>query len=153
MSAPLLPSRLDAEISAARAELVRVDGKASMLLALGTTVLSGGLAVLGTGGLTGRAGVAGWIAAGLIAAGVLVVGGSAWPRLTGGFGFMAWAASADPDALVRALVDTARRHRAHELRQLSLSLRGKYRRIQAGMALMGLGVLAAIVTAGLWSAR
>lgn len=147
MSAPMLPSRLDAETATVRGELTRIDSKAAMLLALGATALSGGLAVLGTGHLSGRAVAAGWVAAGLVAGGVLVLGASVWPRLAGGFGFMAWAAATGTDDLVRLMAASQRHYRVWELWQLSRAVRAKYMRIRCGMALMGLGLATAIVTA------
>lgn len=146
---PLLPSLLNTEAATVRAELGRVDTKAGLLLGLASAALSGGLAVLGTGWLSGPAEAAGWVTVGLVAAGVLLLGASVWPRLGGGYGPMLWAAAADADDLVRVMARTARQHRAHELRQASQAVRGKYRQIQLAMAALGLALVTAIVTAAL----
>uniref|UniRef100_UPI003B225ECE Pycsar system effector family protein n=1 Tax=Micromonospora carbonacea TaxID=47853 RepID=UPI003B225ECE len=145
----MLPSRLDVETATVRAELGRVDTKAGLLLTLASAALSGGLAVLGTGKLTGPAAVAGWVTVGLVAVGVLLLGASVWPRLGGGHGLMLWAAAADADDLVRVMTGSVRQQRAHGLLSLSQAARGKYRQVQAGMAVLGLALVAAIVTAAL----
>lgn len=148
MTPPVMPSRLDVETATVRAELGRVDTKAGLLLTLASAALSGGLAVLGTGKLSGPAAVAGWVTVGLVAVGVLLLGGAVWPRLGGGHGLMLWAAATDADDLVRVMANS-RQSRAHGLLSLSQAARGKFRQIQLAMAVLGLALLAAIVTAAL----
>lgn len=139
--------RLDQALTHVRTELGRADAKAFGLLALAGTALSAGLAVLGTGRLTGAAAVTGWTAVALLIAGVFALADAVRPRLAGGYGFMTWA---NPGEDLAALLDDDA-CRVAELRALSAAARAKYRRVQVGMGLLGAGLAAAIVTAILHS--
>ncbi len=138
-------------IADVRAELGRVDGKAFGLLALAGTALSAGLAVVGTGQLHGPARAAGTVAGALVLASVAALADAIRPRLGGRYGFMAWARAQSLDEVLSHFAAGGIERQAHELRALSRSVRGKYRRIQAGLGLLGGGVVAAIVTAYLHS--
>ncbi|MFY1589017.1 Pycsar system effector family protein [Micromonospora sp. WMMD734] len=138
-------------ITDVRAELARVDGKGFALLALAGTALSAGLAVVGTGQLHGPARTAAVVAGLLILASVAALADAIRPRLTGRYGFMAWAAAGTLDEVLAHFAAGGTERQAHELRALSRSVRGKYRRIQLGLALLGGGLVAAIVTAYLHS--
>ncbi|MFI2577677.1 Pycsar system effector family protein [Streptomyces rochei] len=134
-------------IADVRAELGRVDGKAFGLLALAGTALSAGLAVVGTGQLHGAARAAATVAGALVLASAAALADAIRPRLRGRFGFMAWARAGTLDEVLTHFAAGGTERQAHELRALSRSVRGKYRRIQLGMALLGGGLVAAIVTA------
>lgn len=140
--------RVDAMITAVRAEMTRVDSKAAMLLALAATGLSGGLAVLGSGRLVGGAAAAGWAAVAAVTGGLVALASSVWPRLTGGYGFMVWAVATN-EGILHGLTTAGAHHKLHELRSLSHAVRTKYRRIQTGMALLGLALVPAILAAAL----
>ncbi|WDZ87174.1 Pycsar system effector family protein [Micromonospora cathayae] len=136
--------RMDQALTHIRTELGRVDGKAFGLLGLASAGLTAGLAVVGTGRLTGPAAATGWTAVVLLVAGVVALGDAVRPRLAGRYGFMEWADS-EPGTLPDLVADDT--HRDTELRGQARGARTKYRRIQLGMVFLASALLAAIVTA------
>lgn len=144
-TAALNPARVDQELAVARAELGRVDGKASAVLALAATVLSGALAILGTGRLAPVAAGVGWLAVALVAASLMLAGAAIAPQLgrgagTGSTSFMAWATARTDEHLADMLTADPLRDRLPALRFLSRALRLKYLRLRGGVVFLGLAV-------------
>lgn len=146
MTAPTM-TPVDTALTAVRAELARVDNKATALLGFAGAGLSAGLAVLGSGRLTGLPAVGAWVGVAALLAGVVALGLALRPRLGGGWGFMAWAGQAPEEVLLSLYADETRA--AHELVSLSRSVRAKYRRVQAGMVLLAVALADAVITAAL----
>ncbi|EEP73485.1 hypothetical protein MCAG_03812 [Micromonospora sp. ATCC 39149] len=139
--------QLTQAITDVRTELGRVDAKAFGLLALAGTALSAGLAVIASGQLHGPARATGTVAGVLVVASVAALADAIRPRLAGRYGFMAWAQARSAADVLTYFGAGDHERQAYELRALSRSVRSKYRRIQLGLALLGGGVVAAIVTA------
>ncbi|MBO4204801.1 Pycsar system effector family protein [Micromonospora echinofusca] len=147
MTAPTI-TPVDAALVAVRAELGRVDNKATALMGFAGAGLSGGLAVLGSGRLGGAATVSAWVGIAALLLGVILLGLAMRPRLSVGWGFMAWAGQ-EPAEVLQVLGAEEAQRAAHELCTLSRSVLAKYRRVQAGMAFLGLALIDAVVTAAL----
>ncbi|MEV6305867.1 Pycsar system effector family protein [Actinoplanes sp. NPDC051861] len=141
-----------------RAELARVDTKASTLLALSGTALTVLLALLARTRLPGLAVAAGWLTAGLIATAVLLLALAIRPNLTGGHGLVRYARR-DPAELCeefhsieqgdgQSRTDHERREAA-ALVALSRLAVAKYRRVRAAVDLLLAGLAGIALTAAL----
>lgn len=148
-------SRLAEEITDVRGELLRVDGKASTLLALAGAALTVVLAMLGRTTLPTPAAVAGWSAALLIGAGVALLATAVRPALNGRHGFVRHGAAPDTNAILEQFTtdpaDPTRtqRERAEQLRWMAMAVGRKYRRVRLAVDLLLAGVAAAALTAAL----
>ncbi|MEU5949558.1 Pycsar system effector family protein [Micromonospora sp. NPDC047465] len=152
---------LDAEIAAVRAELYRVDPKASGYLQMAGVLLGAGLAVLGGAGAGGHlptaALVAGAGTAAVVLTAVVLLLMASRPRLGGEFGFPVYADADDAqDVLARLAGGDAEQaaqmtplSRARELWWLSRTVCAKYRAISRAVPLLLAGYAGAAVTAAL----
>ncbi|SCL43796.1 hypothetical protein GA0070606_0001 [Micromonospora citrea] len=152
---------LDAEIAAVRAELYRVDPKASGYLQMAGVLLGAGLAVLGGAGAGGHlpttAAVAGAATAAVVLTAVVLLLTASRPRLAGGYGFMAYADATDAQSVLARLAggDTDQvaqmtpLTRARELWWLSRAVRAKYAAIARAVPLLLAGYAGAAITAAL----
>ncbi|MGY4900059.1 Pycsar system effector family protein [Micromonospora aurantiaca (nom. illeg.)] len=152
---------LDAEVAGVRAELHRVDPKASGFLQTAGVLLGAGLAVLGGAGAGGHlrpvALAAGAGTAAVVLAAVVLLLLATRPRLGGDFGFVAYAdADTAHDVLARLAGGDADQvaqmtplTRARELRWLSRAVRAKYVAISRAVPLLLAGYAGAAVTAAL----
>ncbi|PWU52759.1 hypothetical protein DLJ47_18140 [Micromonospora sp. S4605] len=152
---------LDAEIATVRAEMLRVDPKASGYLQMAGVLLGAGLAVLGGAGAGGHlpatAVLAGAVTAAVVLAAVVLLLLASRPRLAGGYGFMAYADADDPQTVLTRLAEGDAEHvaqmtpltRARELWSLSRAVRAKYRAIARAVPLLLAGYAGAAVTAAL----
>lgn len=140
-------ARLAAELATVRTELGRVDAKTNTLFAVCGILLAGGINVIGK--LPAAAAVGGWTAAALVTAAVVLLLLAARPNLTGGFGFMAWAALDGQGVLDTLRRDgaTALDSDADALHHLSVMLRAKYRAVQRAGTLLIAGLGAATIAA------
>lgn len=149
----LLAARLDTENQAVRAAEPRADTKAGNLLALCSGLLIAGLALLGSGKLPGPAAAAGWAAAGLLGAAVVLLSLAIRPNLDGGFGFMRWAELSSGQQLLDALAgepaDGDRIRQARQVIWLSRSVRGKFCRVRAAQTLLMSALAVTALTAAL----
>ncbi|MFG1955402.1 Pycsar system effector family protein [Micromonospora sp. NPDC048830] len=152
---------LDAEVATVRAELARIDPKASGYLQMAGVLLGAGLAVLGGAGAGGHLSPAA-LAAGaattvVVLAAVVLLLLASRPRLGGDFGFVAYAdADTAQDVLARLASGDADQApqmtaltRARELWWLSRATRAKYTAILRAMPLLLAGYAGAAVTAAL----
>jgi len=149
-------AKMESEVAAARAELVRVDGKAATLLALAGAALTIGLAVLGRAGLPVAAAAAGWLAVALLGAGVVLLAMAIKPNLTGDHGIMRYAAATGPDELLADFAATQVSRTplfdlADTLAWNARAARRKYTRVGHAVTLMLAGLAAIAVTAVLAS--
>jgi hypothetical protein len=150
----LLGVRLDAETQAVRGAEPRVDTKAGNLLSLCSGLLVAGLALLGAGKLHGTAAVAGWAAAALLGAAVVLLSIALRPNLGGNFGFVRWARLASDEQLLAIVADDPdclgndHLRQARQLRWLSQSLLAKFSRVRAAQTLL----VFALAVAGLAAA-
>ncbi|GAB3157647.1 hypothetical protein GCM10027290_59070 [Micromonospora sonneratiae] len=126
-----------------RAELARVDAKASALLAVAGAALTVGLAVLARADLPVSAMVAGCVTVALVGIAVGLLACAVRPRLNGGYGLVHYAGSLPGDLLTEATLpplDTAA-ELARQLVWLSRTALVKYRRLRTAVDLL----LAALV--------
>ncbi|WP_305792123.1 Pycsar system effector family protein [Micromonospora sp. KC721] len=152
---------LDAEITAVRAELYRIDPKAGGYLQMAGVLLGAGLAVLGGAAagdyLSTPALAAGVVTAVVVLAAVVLLLLASRPRLAGGYGFMAYADAPDAPTVLARLAGGDAEHvaqvtplaRARELWWLSRAVRGKYTAISRAVPLLLAGYAGAAVTAAL----
>jgi len=152
----LISVRLDSEMQAVRSAEPRVDTKAGNLQSLCSGLLLAGLALLGSGKLSGQAAVPGWTAAGLLGTAVLLLSAATRPNLGGNFGFVRWARLSSDQDLIAAIADEPDAdsigdctQRARHLRWLSRSLYGKFSRIRTAQSLLVAALAAAAIAAGL----
>lgn len=151
---------LDAEVSAVRAELHRVDPKASSYLQMAGVLLGAGLAVFGGAGAGGHlslvALVAGAVTAMVVLAAVVLLLLACRSRFAGGdFGFVAYAdADTAHDVLARLTAGDADHAaqmtalaRARELWWLSRAVHVKYQAIGRAVPLLLAGYVGAALTA------
>jgi len=152
----VLISRLDAEIAAVRAAEPRTDTKAGGLQQLCSGLLLAGLALLSSGKLHGPAAAAGWTAAGLLLAAVVLLSIAGRPNLGGNFGFVRWARMRDDQDLLDAIsaetdtditADCLRR--AGQVRWLSRSVHSKFARIRTAQSLLVAALMVAAAAAAL----
>jgi hypothetical protein len=147
-------TRAAVELAIVRTELGRVDTKANTLFAVCGALLAAGISVLGK--LPTPAAIPGWLGTWLLAAALMVLVLAARPNLTGTFGFMAYAAAPDGQAVLNILRrdgDTVLAGDADALHHLSVMVRAKYRALQhAGTLLVtGLGAAAVAAVLTLWA--
>lgn len=152
---------LDAEVATARGELLRVDPKAAGYLQMAGVLLGAGLAVLGGAGAGGHlptpALVTGAATAVVVLTAVVLLLTASRPRLSGGYGFMAYADADDAqDVLARLAAGDAEQvaqmtplSRARELLWFSRTVRTKYRAISRAVPLLLAGYTGAALTAAL----
>lgn len=152
---------LDAEVAAVRAELHRVDPKASGYLQMAGVLLGAGLAVLGGaaagGHLPPAALVAGAATAAVVLTAVVLLLLASRPRLGGDFGFVAYADADDAQGVLARIVggdvdqvaQMTPLARARELWWLSRATSAKYRAISRAVPLLLAGYAGAAVTAAL----
>ncbi|MEV0216495.1 Pycsar system effector family protein [Micromonospora sp. NPDC050695] len=152
---------LDAEVATVRAELARIDPKASGYLQMAGVLLGAGLAVLGGAGAGGHlppsALRAGAVTAVVVLVAVALLLLASRPRLGGDFGFVAYAdADTAQDVLARIAGGDADQvpqmtplTRARELWWLSRATRAKYNAIAHAVPLLLAGYVGAAVTAAL----
>lgn len=149
---PASPDDVDARVETAlgevRAELLRVDGKASTLLALAGVALSVGLAVLGRTRLPLPALLAAGLTVALLGAGVVLLAAAVRPKLAGDFGFVRYANAGDVQTLLGELTGRAALvDRASELHWMSVAVYGKYRHVHRAVTLLLAGLATAAATA------
>ncbi|GIJ28316.1 hypothetical protein Vqi01_34780 [Micromonospora qiuiae] len=152
---------LDAEVATVRAELARIDPKASGYLQMAGVLLGAGLAVLGGAGASGQLPpaslVAGAATAAVVLTAVVLLLLASRPRLGGDFGFVAYAyADTAQDVLARFASGDADEGaqmtslaRARELWWLSRAVCAKYMAITRAVPLLLAGYAGAAVTAAL----
>ncbi len=152
----LLGVRLDAETTAVRAIESRVDAKADAFLRLASGLLLAGLALLAAGRLHGPAAIAGWSAAAVVGAAVLLLTAALRPNLGGTFGFVRWAGTRTGQDLLDALAaeqdetsEATCADRAGQLRWLSRSVHKKFSRIRTAQSLLVAGLAIAAAAAAL----
>lgn len=149
----LTTARLDTELQALRAAEPRVDTKAGNLQQLCSGLLIAGLALLGSGKLPGPAAAAGWAAAGLLGAAVVMLSLAIRPNLRGNFGFVRWAAATSDRQLLADLAaepaDSDCVRQAGQLRFLSQSLLGKFSRVRTAQTLLMTALAVAALAAAL----
>jgi hypothetical protein len=133
-----------------RAQLGRVDTKASMLLAGNLTAVSFGTAVIAKASLNGFAtGVAIAALATLAYAAILLIT-AVRPNLAGNHGFVRWAALTTPSALLDELNHSDREHASYQAQQLlnlSRSVQRKYHHVRVATDLMRVALALAVLTA------
>lgn len=151
-----LVTDFEEEIAAARAELARVDPKAGGYQQQAGVLAGAGLAVLtGTGAaLPPAAVVVGAVTAVVVLTAVALLARASQPDLSGGFGFVSYAAADDAEALLARLTRSGQTqltplHRARELHWLSRALCRKYLSIRRAVPLVLAGYIGAAVTAAL----
>ncbi|GAB3866708.1 hypothetical protein GCM10029963_79500 [Micromonospora andamanensis] len=156
-----MTASLDTEIATVRAELARIDPKASGYLQMAGVLLGAGLAVLGGAGASGHlpraALAAGAVTAVVVLTAVVLLLLASRPRLGGDFGFVAWADADDAQAVLTRLVagdsdqvaQMTTLARARELWWLSRSVRAKYVAISRAVPLLLAGYAGAALTAAL----
>jgi hypothetical protein len=144
MTVPTCRSPIDLHQACAdvRAELGRVDAKASTLLAVTGVALSAGLAILGRARLPLLATVSGWLAAAAVAAAVALLALAIRPRLGGGSGFMHYATATPQELLDADLAITA-----EQLIWMARLARMKYRCLRWAVDLILTGLVATVATA------
>ncbi|AEB47993.1 Pycsar system effector family protein [Micromonospora maris] len=154
-------AELDVEIATVRAELGRIDPKASGYLQMAGVLLGAGLAVLGGAGASGHlpraALAAGAVTAVVVLTAVVLLLLASRPRLGGDFGFIAYADADDAQGvLARVAAGDADQGpqltplaKARELWWLSRSVRAKYIAISRAVPLLLTGYAGAALTAAL----
>ncbi|KXK59814.1 hypothetical protein AWW66_22260 [Micromonospora rosaria] len=153
---------MDAEVTAVRAELHRVDPKASGYLQMAGVLLGAGLAVLGGAAAGGHLPTAavrvGAGTAVVVLAAVTLLLLASRPRLgAGDFGFMAYADADDAHGVLARVAGGDADHvaqmtplsRARELWWLSRATRAKYQAIGRAVPLLLAGYLGAAATVAL----
>ncbi|MEU6077587.1 Pycsar system effector family protein [Micromonospora sp. NPDC047074] len=152
---------LDAEIAAVRAELHRVDPKASGYLQMAGVLLGAGLAVLGGAGAGGHLPTAaltvGVVTAVVVLIAVVLLLTASRPRLGRDTGFPVYADADTPtDVLARFAAGDAEQvaqmtplSRARELWWLSRLVRAKYQAISRAVPLLLAGYAGAAITVAL----
>ena len=147
MTAPTRPARPATNLSGPsaeiRAELARVDAKASTLLAVAGVALSVGLAILGRTHLPLPATLTGWAATTAVGAAVALLAAAVRPHLGGNHGFMYWA-DCDPDQL-RGTNPPA--ITPEQLIGLARLARAKYTRVRLAVDLILAGLAGTALTA------
>jgi hypothetical protein len=148
-------------LTEAREELNRADNKASMLLAIFGVGFGAVLAGVVAGNwkpsdLTAGAEVVWWLGASAAAAALVAVGAAVWPRVssehaTGRITYFAHVAGyRTREALHEAIErqsETDAERPIEQLRAISSIVMRKYRLVQLGLVLYGLGVLACVLSA------
>lgn len=144
------PSAMRLATADVRAELARVDTKASTLLTLAGTALTVGLAVLARAGLPSAAAFTGWVTVSVIGAAVAVLAAAVRPALRGDYGFMRYAHTTAGDVMTE-FADAGQARRcavdAHGLVWLSKATHRKYRRVRTAVDLLMAGLAGTAVTA------
>lgn len=142
---------LTTELATVRAELVRVDAKASTLLTIAGTALTVGLAVLARAGLPGPALATGTATVAVIGVAVGLLACAVRPSLGGGHGLVRYAVSAPGDLMTDAALPplSMASVRAHELVWLSRAAVAKLRRVRCAVDLLLAGLVGTAVTAAL----
>ncbi|WP_431973974.1 Pycsar system effector family protein [Micromonospora haikouensis] len=142
---------LTAELATVRAELVRVDAKASTLLTLAGTALTVGLAVLARADLPIPALATGAVTVAVIGVAVGLLACAVRPSLGGGHGLIRYATSAPGDLMTDAALPplSMASLRAHELVWLSRTTVAKYRRVRTAVDLLLCGLAGTALTAAL----
>ncbi|MFI6820537.1 Pycsar system effector family protein [Micromonospora sp. NPDC050187] len=142
---------LTTELTTVRAELVRVDAKASTLLTIAGTALTVGLAVLARAGLPAPALAVGAVTVAMIGVAVGLLAYAVRPSLGGSHGLVRYATALPGDLMTEAAMpalDLAA-YRAHELVWLSAATLAKYRRVRTAVDLLLAGLVGTAATAGL----
>ena len=153
LARPQSYSRLDGELRAVRAELLRVDTKANSLLALAGVLLGASVAVLvSSRNLPAAAAAVAWVAVGAVIAAVVLLAHAMRPNLSGDFGFVRWARMAGGRQLLDDLAATDRTGdplltRADELRWLARALLDKYVAVRHAVHLLVAGLTLAAIAA------
>lgn len=148
-------TRLTEAVADVRAELKRVDTKASTLLTLAGAALTVALAMISRTNLPTTAELAGWACVALIGLGIALLASAVRPSLNGSHGFIRHAAAADATAILAVLTTdpadpgAAQRERAEQLHWLSRAVGIKYRRVRLAVDLLVAGVAAAVLTVAL----
>ena len=156
ISTRLTSVRLDTETQLVRAAEPRTDAKASSYLTLASGLLLAGLTLLGSGRLPEPAAAAGWTAAALDGAAVLLLTAAQRPNLRGDFGFVRWARTRRVEDLLDAVaaapsIDST--EQARQLHWLSRSLYRKFLRVRQAQTLLvaALSVAAAAAALSVWA--
>ncbi|MFC5941992.1 Pycsar system effector family protein [Micromonospora harpali] len=131
-----------------RAELARVDSKASTLMAVAGAAVTVGVAILARADLPGPAMVAGVVTVGMVGTAVGLLAGAVRPCLAGGHGLVRYAAAAPGDLMTEAAASPllGAAERAHHLVWLSRTAVRKYRRVRAAVDLLLAGLVGTAVT-------
>lgn len=134
-----------------RAELVRVDSKASTLMAVAGAALTVGVAVLARAGLPGVALAAGLVTVGLVGTAVALLACAVRPSLGGGHGLVRYATALPGDLMTEAAAPPllAAGEQAHHLVWLSRMAVCKYRRVRLAVDLLVAGLGGTAATAAL----
>ncbi|SCL67909.1 Pycsar system effector family protein [Micromonospora eburnea] len=143
------PDWFTARQAEVRAELVRVDGKASTLMAIAGAALTVGVAVLARADLPTVATTAGVVTAVLVGTAVGLLAGAVRPSLAGGHGLVRYAAAVPGDLMTEASMPAmaAAADQARHLVWLSRTAVRKYRRVRAAVDLLLAALVGTAVTA------
>lgn len=136
-------------MSDVRAELVRVDSKASTLMAVAGVAVTVGVATLARADLPGPALAAGVVTVALVAAAVGLLACAVRPSLNGGYGMVRYATTTPGDLMTEATADplTVAAELAHSLGWLSRTGVRKYRWVRTAVDLLLAGLTGTAVTA------
>jgi hypothetical protein len=143
---------LTAEIADVQAQIGRADTKASMLLAGSLTSVSVGVAVIAKTALPVSVSVGAYLTVALVTVSVTLLLTAIRPALAGNHGFMRWANTPDPTALMNNRAATDREiavYEAQRLIGLSRMARRKYRLIRLATDLLRASLLVAAITSTL----
>ncbi|SCL39216.1 hypothetical protein GA0074692_5283 [Micromonospora pallida] len=143
------PEWFTARQTEVRAELVRVDSKASTLMAVAGAAVTVGVAVLARADLPALAMAAGVVTVALVGTAVALLACAVRPSLGGSHGLVHYATAVPGDLMTEAtappLVTTA--EQARHLVWLSRTAMRKYRRVRLAVDLLVAGLVGTAVTA------
>lgn len=143
------PEWFTARQAEVRAELVRVDSKASTLMAVAGAALTVGVAVLARTDLPGMASAAGVVTVGLVGAAVALLACAVRPSLGGNHGLVRYATALPGDLMTESTAPplVATGEQARHLVWLSRAAVRKYRRVRAAVDLLVAGLVGTALTA------
>jgi hypothetical protein len=140
--------KTETALAEVRAEIARVDTKASILAGLSLAAITGGAALASKAHLTGFALAAAIATAALIGAALVLLGLAIRPALNGDHGFMRWASHQTEDDLAEDLIylDNGDDNTI-KVWSLSRATRLKYQRVRLAVDLLGAAIGFAALTA------
>jgi hypothetical protein len=137
----------DKPLADVQAQIARVDTKASILTGLAGIFLTGGTALADKARLNSAAVVFAVFTAVLIGAALVLLGAAIRPALGGNYGFERWAAPTASDLHDDLSTLDYSGIQAHQLWQLSWTVRRKYRRVRLAVDLLGCALATTAITA------
>ncbi|SCL14055.1 Pycsar system effector family protein [Micromonospora inyonensis] len=143
------PEWFTARQAEVRAELVRVDSKASMLMAVAGAALTVGVAVLARTDLPRMALASGMVTVALVGAAVALLAYAVRPSLGGSHGLVRYANALPGDLMTEATAPPliASAEQARYLVWLSAATLTKYRRVRTAVDLLLAGLVGTAATA------